>query len=43
MAKLDIHQFPCLSDNYGVLIRDAERGVDGRHRCARRQGRLRPR
>jgi len=27
MAKLEIHQFPCLSDNYGVLIRDAERGV----------------
>lgn len=27
MAKLDIHQFPCLSDNYGVLIRDAAAGV----------------
>lgn len=27
MAKLDIHQFPCLSDNYGVLIRDADAGV----------------
>jgi hydroxyacylglutathione hydrolase len=27
MAKLDIHQFPCLSDNYGVLIRDAEAGA----------------
>jgi len=27
MAKLDVHQFPCLSDNYGVLIRDAEAGV----------------
>ena len=27
MAKLDIHQFPCLSDNYGVLIRDAGQGV----------------
>ncbi len=24
---LDIHQFPCLSDNFGVLIRDTERGV----------------
>ena len=24
MAKLEIHQFPCLSDNYGVLIRDAD-------------------
>jgi hydroxyacylglutathione hydrolase len=23
MAKLEIHQFPCLGDNYGVLIRDA--------------------
>lgn len=22
MAKLEIHQFPCLSDNYGVLIHD---------------------
>jgi hydroxyacylglutathione hydrolase len=27
MAELEIHQFPCLSDNYGVLIRDAEAGV----------------
>jgi hydroxyacylglutathione hydrolase len=27
MATLQIHQFPCLSDNYGVLIHDAERGV----------------
>jgi hydroxyacylglutathione hydrolase len=27
MAKLEIHQFPCLSDNYGVLIRDPERNV----------------
>ena len=26
MAKLEIHQFPCLSDNYGVLIHDAGRG-----------------
>ncbi len=24
MANLEIHQFPCLSDNYGVLIRDPE-------------------
>lgn len=24
MANLEIHQFPCLSDNYGVLIHDAE-------------------
>jgi hydroxyacylglutathione hydrolase len=27
MAELEIHQFPCLSDNYGVLIRDAAVGV----------------
>jgi hydroxyacylglutathione hydrolase len=27
MAQLDFHQFPCLQDNYGVLIRDAEAGV----------------
>lgn len=27
MANLEIHQFPCLSDNFGVLIRDAEAGV----------------
>ena len=27
MAKLEIHQFPCLSDNYGVLIRDPEHGA----------------
>ena len=27
MAKLEIHQFPCLSDNYGVLIHDSEQGV----------------
>lgn len=27
MAKLEIHQFPCLSDNYGVLVHDAEQGV----------------
>ncbi len=25
--SLEIHQFPCLSDNYGVLIRDPDRGV----------------
>ena len=40
MAKLEIHQFPCLSDNFGVLIHDAERR-HGLHRCARRQGRRR--
>lgn len=27
MAKLQIHQFPCLSDNYGVLIHDADANV----------------
>jgi len=27
MATLEIHQFPCLSDNYGVLIHDAENSV----------------
>ena len=24
MAKLQVHQFPCLSDNYGYLIHDSE-------------------
>lgn len=27
MAALQIHQFECLSDNYGVLIHDSEAGV----------------
>jgi hydroxyacylglutathione hydrolase len=27
MPKLDIEQFPCLSDNYAVLIHDAEAGM----------------
>jgi hydroxyacylglutathione hydrolase len=27
MAKLEIFQFPCLSDNFGVLIRDSETGM----------------
>jgi hydroxyacylglutathione hydrolase len=27
MSKLEIHQFPCLSDNYGVLIHDAGKNV----------------
>lgn len=27
MAKLEIHQFPCLSDNFGVLVHDTETGV----------------
>ena len=27
MADLQIHQFPCLSDNYGFLAHDAETGV----------------
>lgn len=26
MAQLEIHQFPCLSDNYGYLIHDRETG-----------------
>lgn len=27
MPRLEIHQFPCLSDNFGVLIRDPARDV----------------
>jgi len=27
VATLEIHQFPCLSDNFGVLIRDPDAGV----------------
>jgi len=27
MAKLQVHQFPCLSDNYGYLIHDSESNV----------------
>lgn len=27
MARLEIHQFPCLKDNYGVLIHDPEAGL----------------
>ncbi len=27
MAKLQVHQFPALNDNYGFLIHDAEKGV----------------
>jgi hydroxyacylglutathione hydrolase len=27
MPELEIYQFPCLSDNYGVLIRDSETGA----------------
>jgi hydroxyacylglutathione hydrolase len=27
MARLEIHQFPCLSDNYGVLIHDPGAGL----------------
>lgn len=27
MSKLEVHQFPCLSDNYGYLIHDSEHGV----------------
>ncbi len=26
MATLELHQFPCLSDNYGVLVRDVASG-----------------
>jgi hydroxyacylglutathione hydrolase len=26
MGRLDIHLFPCLSDNYGVLVRDEDTG-----------------
>jgi hydroxyacylglutathione hydrolase len=27
MAKLEIHQFPCLSDNYGYLVHDSENNL----------------
>ncbi|MGD9784767.1 MAG: hydroxyacylglutathione hydrolase [Hyphomicrobiaceae bacterium] len=27
MSRLDIHQFPCLSDNFGVLIHDPQSGA----------------
>ena len=27
MAKLEVHQIPCLADNYGYLIHDADAGV----------------
>jgi hydroxyacylglutathione hydrolase len=27
MPQLEIHQFPCLSDNFGVLIHDSEAGM----------------
>jgi hydroxyacylglutathione hydrolase len=27
MSELEIHQFACLSDNFGVLVRDAKAGV----------------
>lgn len=29
MSNLDVHLFPCLKDNYGVLIRDPETGAVG--------------
>ena len=29
MAPLEIYQFPCLSDNYGVLIHDPDSGATG--------------
>ena len=27
MAELEVHQFPCLSDNYGVILRDPASGA----------------
>ncbi len=27
MSNLEVHQFPCLSDNYGYLIHDADNGL----------------
>ncbi|HUL82892.1 MAG TPA: MBL fold metallo-hydrolase, partial [Gammaproteobacteria bacterium] len=27
MSPIEIHQFPCLEDNYGYLVHDAEAGV----------------
>ena len=27
MAKLEVHQFPARSDNYGVLVHDPETGA----------------
>ena len=27
MSALTIHMFPCLADNYGYLLHDAEHGV----------------
>ena len=27
MPTLEVHQFPCLSDNYGYLIHDPKNGV----------------
>jgi hydroxyacylglutathione hydrolase len=27
MPQLEFHQFPCLKDNYGVLVHDAEAGI----------------
>ena len=27
MANLQFHQFPCLSDNYGVLVHDPDAGL----------------
>ncbi len=29
MSKLIVHQFPCLSDNYGYLLHDPETGATG--------------
>ncbi len=35
--SLTVHQFPCLSDNYGFLVRDDATGDDGDDRHARRR------
>ena len=34
-TPLTVHQFPCLSDNYGFLIRDEATGDVGLHRHRR--------
>ena len=36
MSELTIHMFPCLADNYGYLLHDAESDDDRRRRHARR-------
>ena len=27
MSALEVHQFPCLSDNYGYLVHDPDSGL----------------